>query len=336
MGGTNKYALAGLAVVVLIVIVVAGSVVYSGSHTAAPVKTSGYPNASNQSKQPTPGQNLSNSSSGTVIQVVAAENFWGSLVQQLGGTHVNVTSIVTDPNADPHEYESSAADARDIANAKFVIVNGVGYDDWALKLISANNNQNQTVLNVAQNLGIANGSNPHLWYNPVYVNTTVKQMYLDLVKIDPADAAYYKQRYDNVTASLAQVDGRMTEIRQQFGGTKVASTESIFVYLANATGLDLVSPPQFMDAVAEGVDPPAQSVSQFETQLESGNVSVLVYNEQTVTPLTQQMKQIATQYNVTIVGVTETIQPPDVSYQVWMNGEMLQLQNALNANALGQ
>ncbi len=78
----------------------------------------------------------------------------------------------------------------------------------------------------------------------------------------------------------------MTEIRQQFAGTKVASTESIFVYLANATGLDLISPPAFMDAVAEGTDPPVQSVIQFENQLESGNVSVLVYNEQTVTPLT--------------------------------------------------
>jgi zinc/manganese transport system substrate-binding protein len=323
MGKTNKYALVGVALVVVIIIAIAGFIIYGNSHTATSGNTG-------------PNQNLYNSSSGNQIRIVAAENFWGSLIQQLGGTHVNVTSIVTDPNADPHEYESNAADARDIANANLVIVNGVGYDDWALKLISANSNPNQTVLNVAQNLGIPNGSNPHLWYNPVYVNATVKQMYLDLVKIDPADAAYYQQRYENVTASLAQVDGRMTEIRQQFGGTKVASTESIFVYLANATGLDLVSPPQFMNAVSEGVDPPTQSVSEFENQLESGNVSVLVYNEQTVTPLTQQMKQIAAQYNITIVGVTETIQPPDVSYQVWMNGELLQLQNALNANALGQ
>jgi zinc/manganese transport system substrate-binding protein len=161
-------------------------------------------------------------------------------------------------------------------------------------------------------------------------------MYLDLVKTDPADASYYKQRYENVTVSLAQIDSRMTEIKQQFAGTKVASTESIFVYLANATGLDLVSPPAFMDAVAEGVDPPAQSISEFQNQLESGNVSVLVYNEQTVNPLAEQMKQIAAQHNITIVGVTETIQPPDVPFQVWMNAELLQLQNALNANTLGQ
>lgn len=282
------------------------------------------------------GSTASHSTNGSKIQVVAAENFWGSLVGQICGIHCNVTSIVTDPNADPHEYEASAADARSIANAKFVVVNGVGYDDWALKLLSASNNSNRTVLNVAQLLNVPNGSNPHLWYSPTYVNATVKQMYLDLVKIDPNNASYYTAQYQNLTNSLAQVDGRMTEIRSQFAGTKVASTESIFVYLANATGLDLVSPPAFMEAVAEGNDPPVQSVTEFQDQLESGNVSVLVYNEQTVTPLTQQMKQIAIENNVTVIGVTETIQPPDVSFQTWMTSELINLQNALNANALGQ
>ena len=312
----NNYVLIALAAVVLI-IVIAGFVAYgSGSHAA--------------SKQ------ASNQSSGQQIRIVAAENFWGSLMQQLGGTRVNVTSIVTDPNADPHEYESSAASAREVADANIIIVNGVGYDDWMLRLISASSNPNRTVLNVGELLGRANGTNPHLWYDPAYVNATVKQMYSDLVKVDPINADYYARRYANVTASLAQVDGRMTKIKQQFGGTEVASTESIFVYLANATGLDLVSPPAFMNAVAEGDDPPAQSVSEFENQLESGNVSVLVYNQQTVTPLTQQIKQIAAQNNVTVMGVTETIQPPDVPFQVWMNAELLQLQNALNAKALGR
>lgn len=325
----NKNLMKG-AVAVVIVILVIGAAVFALTRSGiqkSPVTTS---TTNTTSVSP------SNSTQVPIIQVVAAENFWGSLAQQLCGSTCNVTSIVTDPNADPHEYESNAADARDIANAKFVIVNGVGYDDWALKLISADGNSNQTVLNVANYLGVANGSNPHLWYNPTYVNATVKEMYLDLVKVNPSEASYYAQRYQNVTASLAQVDNRMTEIRQQFGGTKVASTESIFVYLANATGLDLVSPPEFMQAVAEGNDPSIQSVAQFQNQLENGSVSVLVYNEQTVTPLTTQMKQIAVEHNITIVGVTETIQPPDVPFQTWMNGELLQLQNALNANALGQ
>ncbi|MDE1726032.1 MAG: zinc ABC transporter substrate-binding protein [Thaumarchaeota archaeon] len=272
------------------------------------------------------------------LQIVAAENFWGSLISQLGGTHVQVLSIVTDPNADPHEYESNTADAQALTNANYVIVNGAGYDDWAIKIIGASNNPNQKVLNVAKLLGKKEGDNPHFWYSPVYVNQTVAQMYSDLVSIDPNNAAYYKQQYVNLNASLGQYNARIDEIKQQFAGTRVAATESIFVYLANATGLDLISPPEFIDAVAEGNDPPAQSVVQFQQQLQGqgGNVTVLVYNEQTVTPLTQNIKALAAQKGIPIVGVTETIQPSDVSFQDWMNSELISLQNALNAKALGQ
>ena len=278
----------------------------------------------------------SSTSAPAMIQVVAGENFWGSLISQLGGTHTQVLSIVTDPNADPHEYESNSADAQAIANANFVIVNGAGYDDWALKLIAASNTPKQKVLNVADLLGKKQGDNPHFWYSPAYVNETVKAMYSDLVLIDPADTAYYTQQYSALNSSLGVYNSRISEIKQKFAGTKVASTESIFEYLANATGLDLISPPAFMEAVAEGNDPPAQSVVEFQQQIQSGNVSVLVYNAQTVTPLTQNIKAMAAAKGIPIVAVTETIQPPDVSFQVWMNAELISLQNALNAQALGQ
>jgi zinc/manganese transport system substrate-binding protein len=275
------------------------------------------------------------------LQVVAAENFWGSLVEQLGGNQTTVLSIVTDPNADPHEYEANASDAKAIASAQYVIVNGVGYDDWALQLIAADGNSNQLVLNVGNLNGVSVGGgivsgNPHMWYNPVYVNRTVAAMYSDLVELRPSATPIFQVNYAALNVTLGQLYARADEIRTQFAGTVVAATEDIFVYLANYTQLDLVSPPAFMEAVAEGNDPPAQSVVQFQCQLESGKVHVLVYNEQTVTPITSSMKAIAAANNVSVVGVTETIQPPDVTFQVWMNSEYLSLQNALNANALGQ
>jgi zinc/manganese transport system substrate-binding protein len=276
------------------------------------------------------------SSSGGVFQVVAAENFWGSLVSQIGGTHVNVLSIVTDPNADPHEYESNAADAQAISSACLVIVNGAGYDTWALSLISASDSQHQTVLNVQNLLGQPVNANPHFWYSPYYVNDTVKAMYNDLVKIDPADASYYTQQYTTLNSSLAVYNARIHEIAQQFAGTKVAATEDIFVYLANATELDLVSPLPFMQAVAEGNDPPASSVVQFQQLLENKSVGILVFNAQTVTPLTDNIKSLAAQNNIPIVPITETIQPSDMTFQTWMNAELLQIQNALNASALAQ
>jgi zinc/manganese transport system substrate-binding protein len=287
-------------------------------------------------------------SSSTIIQsptskvrVVASENFWGSLVSQLGGIHVQVLSIVSDPNADPHQYESNTADARAFANASLVIVNGAGYDTWAGKLIGASNNPNQKVLNVADLLGKRQGDNPHFWYSPAYVNKTVNYMYSYLIAIDPTNAAYYKQQYVSLNGSLGQYMSRIIEIRQQFAGTRVAATENIFVYLADAAGLNLVSPPEFMQAVAEGNDPPANSVVQFQELLQRGNassggVNLLVYNLQTVTPLTQSIKALAAQKNIPTVGLTETIQPPNVTFQTWMNAECIALQNALNQQALGK
>jgi zinc/manganese transport system substrate-binding protein len=183
----------------------------------------------------------SSPNSNSKIQVVAAENFWGSLISQLGGTHTNVLSIVSDPNADPHEYETNSADARAIADASLVIVNGAGYDDWALRLIAASSTLHQVVLNVQELINQSVGTNPHFWYSPYYVNNTVNAMYKDLVSIDPTNAAYYAQEYAAVNASLGVYNARIDKIKQQFAGAKVASTESIFEYLANATGLDLVS-----------------------------------------------------------------------------------------------
>lgn len=279
------------------------------------------------------------STSSTQVQVVAAEDFWGSLVSQLGGMHTQVLSIVSDPNADPHSYESNAANARAIANANFVIVNGAGYDDWALRLFSANNNQNQKLLNIADLLGKHSGDNPHFWYSPMYVNQTVHAMYSDLVSVDAANAAYYRQQYGSLNASLRQYNSKISQIAARFAGTNVASTESIFVYLADATHLNLISPPGFMKAVSEGNDPTTSDRILFEGQIingsQPGNATVLVYNKQTVTPLTQTIQAEAFAHRIQIVGVTETIQPTDVRFQDWMNAELIDLQNALNTRAPG-
>ena len=320
---------------VLIVIIVAGTFtgIYLSNRT---------PSSTASSKGvTTPGVTGTASSSG-VIQIVAAENFWGSLVSQIGGAKVNVTSIVTDPNADPHEYESNAADAIKIANAQFVIINGAGYDAWASQLIAASASSNQVVLNVQEFINQTIDANPHFWYSPYYVNSTVDEMYQILCSIEPSAKSYFAQQYQILKdgngpndISLSTYNARIDEIKQQFAGVKVGATEDIFAYLANATGLDLVSPQAFMGAVAEGNDPPAQSIVQFDNLITNKTITMLAYNEQTVTPLTSSIKALAAQNNIPIVGVTETIQPSDVAFQVWMNAELLQIQNALNAEALG-
>jgi zinc/manganese transport system substrate-binding protein len=264
-----------------------------------------------------------------VLNVVAGENFWGSIAVQLGGSKVSVQSVVTDPNADPHEYESSTADARAFAEADLVILNGAGYDDWGQKLLDANSSSHRSVLNIAQLLGRKPGDNPHFWYNPGYVLTVADKITAEYKAIDSADSSYFDQQRSALTAALKPYADRIAEIKSKYAGTPIGSTESIFVYMAGALGLNLISPPDFMNAVAEGTDPPASAVATFHDQVAGKMIKVLVYNIQASSALTTNLKQLAQQQHIPSVGVTETLQPVGATFQAWQTAQLTTLEAAL-------
>ncbi|TMD35117.1 MAG: ABC transporter substrate-binding protein [Chloroflexi bacterium] len=270
------------------------------------------------------------------LNVVAGENFWGSIATQLGGARVHVQSVVTDPNADPHEYESNTTDARAFAQADLVILNGAGYDDWGKKLLDANSSSRRQVLNVAQLLGKKAGDNPHFWYDPGYVVNVADAITAKYKSIDSIDASYFDQQRAAFTAALQPYTARIAEIKQKFQGVKVGSTESIFVYTASALGLNLISPAGFMQAVSEGNDPPAASVVDFQNQVTRKEIKVLVYNVQTATAVTTNVKHLAQSIDIPVVGVSETLQPETVTFQDWQLAQLIALENALNADALSK
>jgi zinc/manganese transport system substrate-binding protein len=269
------------------------------------------------------------------VNIVAGENFWGSIVSELAGKAGNVTSIVTDPNADPHNYESSSNDARAFATADYVVLNGAGYDAWAAKLLSGNPNSKRRVFTVADLLGKKEGDNPHFWYNPNYVAKVTDQIEADLKSLDPADTAYFDAQRAAFDSAIVPVTTTLAEIRTNFAGVPVAATESIFVYLADYLGLDLISPPEFMQAVAEGNDPPAPSVALFQDQIAKRLPKVLVYNRQTSTVVTTNIEKQAAGAGIATIGVTETIQPSGARYEQWFEAEALALENALKSSAHG-
>ena len=234
-----------------------------------------------------------------MINVVAGENFWGSIAAQLGGSKVSVHSVVTDPNADPHEYESSTDDARAFADADLVILNGAGYDDWGQKLLDANASSHRQVLNIAQLLGRKPGDNPHFWYNPDYVLGRRRQDHRR-VQGDrlQRSASYFDQQRSAFATALKPYTDRIAEIKTKYAGAPIGSTESIFVYMAAALGLNLISPPEFMNAVAEGTDPPASAVATFHDQVAGKQIKVLVYNIQASSALTTSLKQLAQQQGI--------------------------------------
>jgi len=267
--------------------------------------------------------------SGSIV-VIAAENFWGSLATQLGGSKVNVQSVVTDPNADPHEYETSTNDARAFADADLVILNGAGYDDWGRRLLEANPSAHRQVLDVAQLLGRKAGDNPHFWYEPGYIVKVADALTAHFRSIDTVDSSYFDQRRGDFGVALKPYEDKIASIKQRFGGTAIGSTESVFVYMANALGLNLITPAAFMDAVSQGNDPPVSSVAAFHDQIAANEIKVLVYNLQTTTAVTTNLVQLAASHHIPSVGVSET-EPGSSTFEDWQLSQLDRLESSLTS-----
>jgi zinc/manganese transport system substrate-binding protein len=269
-----------------------------------------------------------------VVQVVAAENFWGSIATQVGGTHAHVVSIITNPNTDPHVYEPTAADARTVAGAQLVIENGIGYDPWVKKFLAADSS-NPTVLSVGDLVGVADGGNPHRWYNPSDVQTVIGEMVKDFQKVDPGDSAYFSaQRTQFNTVALAKYHAAIAAISAKYAGTKVGASESIFSMLAPALGLDLITPYSFLKAISEGTDVSAADKQTIDKQIARHEIKIYVYNSQNVTPDVQgQLAEVKAQH-IPYATITETLAPANAPYQDWQTTQLLGIQAAL-AKAVG-
>lgn len=264
------------------------------------------------------------------IQVVAAENFWGSIAAQVGGSHIQVTSIIVNPNTDPHSYEPTPQDARTVAQAQYVIINGAGYDSWAQKLLAANPASGRKALMVGNLVGVQEGSNPHMWYNPDDVTRVVNQITADLKSLDPGDAHSFDQQNSQfLNITLRPYHDLISTIKQKYAGTPVGATESIFVYIANALGLNLITPPDFMKALSEGTEPTALDKATFDQQVTQKQIKVFVFNSQNSTPDTDALKAKALAEGIPVVSITETLDPPNVSFQDWQDAQLQALEQAL-------
>ena len=279
------------------------------------------------------GVDTSNSAGGTgtgKVQVVAAENFWGSIAAQVGGRYTHVTSLIVNPDTDPHAYEPTPSDARLVAQARYVIVNGAGYDVWVPKLLDANPTTGRTVLTVADLFGKKEGDNPHLWYSPAYVEQVVDRIASDLAKIDTADAsAITAQGAAYRSAGLKDYHDTIDAIRQKYAGTRVGATESIAAYLTEGTGLDLVTPYSYLKAISEGTDPSAADKAEVQNEIASRSIRVFIFNAQNATPDIQGLVDKATAQGIPVVKITETLAPATATFQDWQTGQLKDLLRAL-------
>ena len=265
------------------------------------------------------------------MQVAAAENFWGSIASQLGGSKVAVSSIIVNPNTDPHSYEPTASDGVTIARAQMAIVNGIGYDTWASKLLAANPSSGRTVLDVGNVLGLQEGDNPHQWYSPSSVQRVIGQIVADYKQLDPKDASYFdQQRTTFETTDLAEYNRLRSEIRARYAGVPVGYSESVFEPLGADLGLKLMTPYSFARAIAEGTDVSAADKQTVDRQAEERAIKVWVYNSQNATPDVQRVNQLARAAHIPITTVTETLSPASATFEQWQSAELTNLRAALH------
>ena len=261
--------------------------------------------------------------------MVAAENFWGNITRQLGGDDVSVTSLITNPNADPHLFETDAADAAKLAQARVIIENGAGYDGWMSSLLSADSGH-PTVVNAGKVLHVTGSDpNPHLWYDIPKVPKVAAAIAAALTKADPQDSSTFHANLQRFDASLAPLDAELAAIKTHFAHAPVAYTERVPGYALAVADLTVKTPPGFARAIEDGEDPGPADTLAMQQLLTKHRIDVLLYNVQTVTPVTTQIRALAQKSGIAIVGVSETMPAADRTYQQWQLSQFTALFNAL-------
>ena len=261
------------------------------------------------------------------VTVVAAENFYGDVAQQIGGSEVNVTSILSNPDEDPHLFEASPSVARAISGARIAVYSGIDYDPWMEKLLAAAKSTDRTIIVVADLVGRKSGDNPHIWYDANTMLAYAKQLADDLGRIDPAHKTTYLSCLARFQHSIQPIQAKIAMLHKRLAGTPVTATEPVFGYILEALGMT-VRNQSFQLAVMNNTEPSASDVAAFENDLKGHQVRLLIYNGQASDPVAERMLKLAKASNIPVVPVTET-EPPGKKYQAWMMSELDAVDHAL-------
>ncbi len=262
------------------------------------------------------------------LKIVAAENFYGGVAQQIVGNDVTVMSILTNPNQDPHEFTSNAETAKAVADADIVIYSGISYDPWMDKLLATEGKTNRVVIKASDLIGAKEGDNPHIWYDPRTMPALGAKLVAVISKIDPDRAAESQKRLDAFNSLMHTELVLIAQIKTESEGLPVTATEPVFGYLADALGMKMLNY-DFQLKVMNDTEPTAAETAEFEKSLTSKKAKILFYNSQVTDPTTERLQQLAKASGIPVVGVTETQPLEQKSYVAWMLTELLNVKAAL-------
>ncbi|MFF4864461.1 metal ABC transporter solute-binding protein, Zn/Mn family [Streptomyces sp. NPDC001231] len=271
--------------------------------------------------------------SSSAVPVVASTNVYGDIARQIGGDHVEVTSVISDPSQDPHSYEANTQNQLALSKAKVVIENGGGYDDFIAKMLKSGGNSSAEVINAVKVSGrtAPKGGelNEHVWYDFPSVAKIADSIASALGKADPANAAAFTKNADTFKAKLKPLEAKEAQIKKEHGGDAVAITEPVPLYVIEASGLVNKTPAEFSEAIEEGDDVSPKILQETLALFTGKQVKALVYNEQTSGPQTDKVEQASRAAGIPVVPVTETL-PKGKDYLGWMTANVDALASALD------
>ena len=267
----------------------------------------------------------------SVIGAIGVENEYADVIAQIGGRYVQVSAIETDPNTDPHSFEVSPKIAAQIADADLIVENGLGYDDWAARMIAATPRPGRQVIDVQQLRGLPDDTpNPHLWYDPATMPAVARAIVADLSRLQPAHAAYFQVQAARFDSALKPWFAAIAAFKAAHPGVAVAVTEPVGDYMLQAAGTAIMTPFSLQAAIMNGTDPAPQDVTTQNALFTGHRVRAFVYNQQVTDPLTQSFLSLAKRQGVPVVGVYETMPTPGYTYQSWMLAEVVALEKAVS------
>lgn len=237
---------------------------------------------------------------------------------QLGGSFVSVTSIINSSSINPMTYEGTNTNARQIAQADYVILNGV-IDGWGQRLLNGNPSSSRKVLNVGQLVGLKANGNIHLWYNPAYVEQAAQQMTADYKAMDPVHASDFDKLHANFEQALQPYHTLISAIKSTYAGTPIGVTEPIFLYMADVLQLKVMTPEAFYLAAIRGADPSAADTSQFSDQINKKEVKVLIVNFSSTSNV------------IPVVEISGVPRPDTAKFQDWQIAQLQSLKDALHS-----
>lgn len=263
------------------------------------------------------------------VPVVAAESTYGVVVKAIGGDQVVVRSIIENPNVDPHSFEASPQVAKEVAGARLVVMNGLGYDAWMDHLLAASPSKGRQVIVAAK---VAPGQvmadrNPHLFYDPQAMLAVATRIAAALSAVDPAHKGLFDRNLGTFRADIERFQQRVAALAKALPGLKVTATEPVYGYMLRDLGWKSLNN-KFQVAVMNDAEPSPAEVAKFEDELRQRQVRLLIYNQQVSEVITERMRRIAAGAGVPAVGVAEFV-PPGLDYIAWQNQTLDAVERAL-------